>query len=688
MKKGMMKYKSIAMLLAVAAALASTAEAYAQKYNSLPVDWKWTQGGECIFSYDGSFADGEAFAWNPRKAVRTDGVKAPEKFADFPIRPEAAVNMTFSPDSSAIAFTRNNDLYVVDIASGLETRLTFDGTDLILNGYASWVYYEEIFGRQSRYRAFWWAPDSRHIAYYRFDNSEVTLFPIFSPFGTAGTLNNTRYPKAGEANPKVRIAIADLESGKTVIADFDEDEDQYFGTPFWGPDSREFFVPRMPRLQQDLDLYAVSVDDGSRKHIYHEHYPTWLDWISDVIFTSEGLYMSRCFETGWQQIYFLSYDGSQFRRLSDGPNWDIALVSVDESKGDIYFTARRDATVRRTFYKLDRKGRITALTDPAFYASNIKMSPDGKYFTAMYSNSSTPTKVAVFDMAAVCSKNAQKAAAARLGTVVADYAGPDFDASAYALPEIVTMTTDDGYVLPAMVTWPVNMDPSKKYPVHFEVYGGPDTPYVRDYWRTPNAENQWWSKNGIIHIVCDPRSAGHCGKAGEDMAYRQISVVEVEDYKAWAAWMASKDCVDASRMGVEGFSFGGTSTVMLLAKAPECFCCGIAGGGVYDFRLYDTHYTERFMDTPQNNPDGYDLACCLKYVKDIDDSRVTLRLTHGTGDDNVHFQNTLLLVDELQKQGKHFELMIYPDGMHGYRGYQHSHDVSDAHDFWLRNLKR
>ena len=332
----------------------------AKEFEKVPRAWKWISEKEVIFSYDGSFADSAAFVVDARTGTRRGGVKAPARYSDFPVKPEGGVNLTYSPDSTKIAFTRNNDLYVVDIASGVETRLTFDGTELILNGYASWVYYEEILGRSSKYKAFWWSPDSKKIGFYRFDNTEVPVFPIYSAYGKdyaghesyplpsppgspspkvtnmglGGSLSETRYPKCGQTNPQVRIGVVDLEGrsfaaaqddrgaaqddrGATqddrgisicevVWADFDETEDQYFGIPFWGPDSKEFFIARMPRLQNTIDLYAVSAEDGSKRHVYNETYKTWLNWFNGVLFTEKGLYMAREFESGWQQIYFLS----------------------------------------------------------------------------------------------------------------------------------------------------------------------------------------------------------------------------------------------------------------------------------------------------------------------------------------------------------------------------------------------
>ena len=737
------------MILVMVASAVVTAAA-AQEFENVPKSWKWIGNEEVIFSYDGTFTDSTAFSINAHTGSRNEGVKAPERFADYPVKPEGAVNLTYSPDSTHLAFTRNNDLYVVDIATGNETRLTYDGSDVILNGYASWVYYEEIFGRPSQYRAFWWSPDSKKLAFYRFDNSCVPMFPIYSAFSRpsasamqspkvtdlalGGSLSQTRYPKAGQTNPQVRIGIVEI-AGDLIWADFDPAIDQYFGPPFWSPDSREFFVPRMPRLQNTLDLYAVNPSDGSMRHVYNETYKTWLNWIYSAIFTDRGLYMVREFETGWQQIYFLSYDGKTFRRLTDGTNWSVSLVRVDEKRGEVYFTAKRDASVRQALYKVDNKGIITALTDPAYHVSGVSFSPDGKYFAASYSNVTTPTRVAVFENTGggIISKghegnieqgNVREAIMQKLrpgkfglkGRIVADAAGCDYDPSRYALGQLVHITVKDGFTLPGMIVYPKNFDPSRKYPVHMDIYGGPDTPLVRDRWMTPNDNNQWWSENGIIQITVDPRDAGHNGREGLDMVYRKLTVYEVQDFCAWADWLKSLPYVDGDKIGVEGFSFGGTMTAMLVMRHSDKFHYGIAGGGVYDWALYDSHYTERYMDTPQNNPEGYDVSKVLNYVDEYpvdygDDvarasgaypyapapraaqhhlpqqtDHVMLKITHGTGDDNVHHQNTLQLLDALHKGGKKFDFMIYPDGMHGYRGYQGEHFKYSNREFWRRYL--
>ncbi len=694
---------------------------FAQDLQPLPLAWKWTSDHVVSMSFDGTFRNAADFSVDARTGKTLPVQGAPSVRGKGPAFPADMVNPTYSPDSSMVAFTRGNDLWVRDMRTSEDRRLTADGSDVILNGYASWVYYEEIFGRPSRYRAFWWSPDSRKVAFYRFDNSEVPFFPIYSPYPedydrswmgiftsqaagaavpmegvspTGGSVRMTRYPKCGDPNPRVRIGIADLDrNGEVVWADFDENQDQYFGTPFWGADSRSFFVQREPRTQNTLDLYAVSPSDGTKRQIYHETYPTWLDWIDGMLFGRDGLYMVRSFETGWQQIYYLSYDGSVCKRLTDGPNWRISLLSLKEGKAsprydgtasEVVFVAERDSRVRSCLY-MACKGGVRTLSDPECMVEMVRISPDKRYAVGLQSNVSTPYKLCLFDFA--------KPSRNRL---LADSAGPSFDISSLPVrPSNITITTEDGLELPAIILLPKGFDPSRKYPVHMDIYGGPDTPMVHDRWMMPGFEEFTW--NGIIEIIADCRAAGHNGRAGTDDIYGRLGEKEVLDFVAWADYLKSLPYVDGEKIGVEGFSFGGTMTALLVMEHSDAFHYGIAGGGVYDWALYDTHYTERFMDTPQNNPEGYASSRVTAHVaayptkfsdRDPGKEPVMLKLTHGTGDDNVHYQNTLLLVNELVRQEKKFELMIYPDGLHGYRGYQAGHFDAANREFWMKYLKR
>ena len=503
------------------------------------------------------------------------------------------------------------------------------------------------------------------------------MFPIYSPFGQDGTLHQTRYPKAGEANPSVRIGIIEARAGaQPVWADFDDSPEQYFGTPFWGADSRELYVSREPRRQSVLDLYAVSVQDGSKRQVYHEEYPdAWVEWIEGMLFTEKGLYMARNFETGWEQIYFLGYDGT-LRRLTEGENWNIRLLKADGKKGDVWFTAKRDSRLHTTLYRLDRKGRITALTDPELNLSGVRISEDGKTFESAASTARRPWM-------AVSGRMDRYAMKIDSLLVEEPATHPD--------PQVVKIE-NDGFDLYGLMSLPAGFDPSKKYPVQVQLYGGPGTPYVRDSWGDRDASDAWCFDNGVIYIVVDPRSSGENGRRGMDQAFRRMTVIELQDYLAWARWLQSLPYVDGTRIGVKGFSFGGTTTAMLVLRYPQYFRCGIAGGGVYDWHLYDSHYTERFMDTPQANPEGYAEASVMTWVPSVFAGEGpkplpnALCLTHGTGDDNVHFQNTLQLIDALQQAGYQFELRIYPDGMHGYRGKQHEHDAAAEAIFWRKWL--
>ena len=358
------------------------------------------------------------------------------------------------------------------------------------------------------------------------------------------------------------------------------------------------------------------------------------------------------------------------KKLTSGENWRVKLLDIDP-QGRVYFTAHRDSKVHSCLYRVNQKGKIERLTIDFQHASDVEFSEDFKYFEVNHSDINTQPrrfryKTGSFEMEqlTLCNKVAQP--------------------SPYT--EIIYLKMEDGLEVPAAITLPKDFDPQKKYPLVMEIYGGPNTAYVRNWWRGGYERKLWYYENGIIKVVADCRASGHNGRKGLDLIYEDLVTVPVNDFVAWAKYFSELPYVDSDRIGVEGFSFGGSMTAMLVMTHPEYFRCGIAGGGVYDWMLYDTHYTERFMNTPQNNPQGYEKAKVLNYVQYYDSSRSMLKLTHGTGDDNVHFQNTLQLIDALQREDEQFELMIYPDGMHGYRGEQGVHDMHSDWKFWAEYL--
>lgn len=655
--------------------------------NRLPMvsGWKDKENIEFIAMTPGG---PKAFSYNVKTRKRTDIDKKQDNPAvpsvapqmkDFLALPQIKEykNYTLSPDKSKIAFTdKDNNLCVYDVASKTIKKLTSDGTNVLMNGYASWVYYEEILGRGSRYKAFWWSPDSKTLAFYKFDDSQVPMFPIYDSRGKHGFITETRYPKAGDKNPEVKIAFVNVDNGNLVRGDFNEKTDQYFGIPFWNADGSKFIIPWMPRDQNHLILYAVNPADGSKDFIYEEKQKTWIDWMDDMNFTADGFYMVRDFDL-WQQIYFQSFDGKRLEKITSGKNWGVNILKVDEKEGAIYFTARREASTRNDFYRVDLKTKeIKRLTQGDYSYSGIVLSPDNKYFVANYSNSHTPTRVAVIS-------TGKKPVV----DVIADSKGSQFDEYDLAIAEMLSITTPDGYVLPAQVIWPVDLDSTKKYPVIVNMYGGPNAGTVMDTWKGISRGAQWWANAGVIQISIDHRGSGHCGKEGLNFLHRNLLSIELKDYIEWIKYLRTKPFVNADKVGITGFSYGGSMTMLALTDGSDYFKYGIAGGGVYDYGLYDSHYTERYMDTPQDNPQGYkNTRIADKVSKYKGDASNYARITHGTSDDNVHMQNTMQLVNALQDAGKQFDLMLYPGEFHGYRGKKSIQSNAADYIFWYRHL--
>ena len=582
-------------------------------------------------------------------------------------------NPTLSPDKTQVAFTRNNDLYSIDIASGIETRYTNDGSDVIYNGWASWIYYEEILGRPTRYKAFWWSPDSKQIAFMRFDDSKVPVFPIYNSNGQHGFLENTRYPKPGDQNPEVKMGIVNSGSSGIVWADFDPKNDQYFGTPFWMADSKTLWMQWMNRDQNHLIIYSVNPLNGSKRAIHEETQKTWVDWFDELYFLKNGQgFILKSDKSGWGHFYYYDLEGKLKKQLTSG-YWRVnQLVLVDEKDQEIFFTARQENSTRNDLYRVSLKGneepiRLTF----GNYDHQISISPDGNYFLTTYSNISSAPKSALLD---------------NKGNIIrelSDSKGSAFDS--YQLPktELSYYKTRDGLELPMTITLPLNFDPTKKYPVWISVYGGPDAGTVYDRWKSPLGLSYWWAKEGIIQVAIDNRSSGHLGKTGMDFIYRKMGKYEIEDYMDAANILKSKPYVDGTRIGITGGSFGGYITAMALTYGSDVFTHGIANYSVTDWSLYDTHYTERFMGTPKNNPEGYKITSAITYA---DRLKGNLRIVHGTMDDNVHMQNSIQLINKLQDLNKHFEFMLYPGERHGWGGSKARHSNQENVRYIYQNM--
>jgi len=567
-------------------------------------------------------------------------------------------NPTISPDGNYVAYTKNNDLYTVNIATKKENRLTSDGSETILNGYASWVYMEEILGRRSAYRSFWWAPDSKHIAFFRTDDSPVPVFTITDGTGLHGLVEKERYPKVGDPNPEVKVGIVQPDGGNIVWADFNSRDDQYFGAPYWMPDGSSLLVQWMNRLQDNLIIYEVSTTTGTKREFYNEKQKTWVD-LDDggqrIHFMENGTgFILFNDATGWKHMYFYDMKGKLVNAITSGKFTVTDLTYVDEKKGVVYFTARSlENTARTDFYRVNINGKNMERLTLGDYNNSINLSPEGSYFVATSSNAATPTKMTLIS-------NKRK-----IVKELGDNKGAEFDNYNLAKTEIVRVKSDDGlYDLPMKVTWPVNMDKSKKYPVLVSVYGGPNAGSVMDTWGI-SGNQQWYAKEGLIQVSMDHRASGHFGKEGVNYMYHNLGYWEIKDYSTMVKWLIANGNADATRICITGFSYGGYMSCYALTYGSDVFTHGMAGGSVTDWTFYDSHYTERYMGTPANNPDGYKASSALNH---IDKYKGMLQIVHGVIDDNVHMQNSLRLIDKLEDAKKDFEFLIYPGGRHGWGG--------------------
>ena len=582
----------------------------------------------------------------------------------------AKYNPTVAPGGKFVAFTRGGDLFTIDLATGEEHRWTADGGGAIQNGHAAWLYFEEILGRESKYKAFWWSPDGRFLSFYRFDETLVPVFPLFNARGTHGSLENTRYPLPGDPNPAVRIGIIDLSSRSIAWADFDEKVDQYFGTPFWSPRSDALWVQWMNRAQDTLLIYAVDAQSGSKKVVYEDHQPTWVYWIEDFRFLGRGSkFLFTSDRDGWTHIYLYDTAGKLHKCLTVGA-WAVdKVVAVSENEGWVYFTAKKEITTRTDLYRVKLDG--TGLTRLTFgdFTHQVKVSPGGKYFVTTYSNVRTPGRMALYD------------GSGKIVREIADSKTDNFEKYRLGATELFRIMTTDSFSLPAIWTLPRDFDPHKKYPVLISVYGGPGSESVSDGWK--GIADQWLSEEGLIQMSVDHRGSGHFGIAGTSLMYRNLGKWEMHDYIETVKWLRAKPFIDSTRICITGGSYGGYVTCLALTEAADYFTHGLALFSVTDWHLYDSHYVERYMNLPSENPDGYARGSVLTYVGNY---KGLLGIVHGTMDDNVHMQNSLQLIDTLESLQKHFEAMFYPGERHGWRGPKAVELRNESYRFYYRYL--
>jgi dipeptidyl-peptidase-4 len=584
------------------------------------------------------------------------------------------VNSRFSPDGRKIAYTKNKDLYVYDLEGHREIRLTSDATDKIYNGYASWVYYEEILGRSSRYAAFWWSPDGNKIAYLRSDDTDVPVFTLNrldEADGVHGLIEAVPYPKAGDPNPKVKMGIADVTTTKTTWIKTDYSVDQYIAWPFWTPDSKKLAVQIVNRDQNELKIILADPATGDFTDIYNETRKTWVEFREDIYVMKNGSgFIIRSYKNDWENLYYYGWDGKLISQLTN-LNFRVSSISrVDEDMKLVFFSATGEESTDMHGFRVGLDGKNFFRITNGEGTHSLSISPKGTYFIDTWNSISSAGSIIAYDKKGRQLKEIHR------------FEQPEFDPSIHSKAEFVRIMTSDGlFSMPAIITYPLNFDPSKKYPVVFTIYGGPDSKNVYNRW--PGTTPSWYAGNGIITFTVDHRGSGQFGKKGLDYMHRCLGKWEILDYADAVRWLREKPFVDETRMGMTGGSYGGYVTCLALTKGADYWTHGIANYSVTDYRLYDNIYTERFMDTPQENPEGYRDGSALTFAKNY---KGRLYLTHGDMDDNVHMQNSIYLISKLQDEGKSFEFMVYPGGRHGWGGAKAMHMRNEANKFWMRNF--
>jgi len=564
-------------------------------------------------------------------------------------RPQkSAEDAKFSPDGKSVSFVREYDLWTVQIATGKETRITSGGSEDVMNGALDWVYPEELRART----AYWWSPDSRHIAFLQMDERPVKRFPLVNHLSYTGDVNWERYPKAGDPNPIVRVGVASALGGPVKWMDTGSDPEVYLPRVTWLVDSKRLAIQRLNRAQNRLELLIASAATGSAVVAVREEDPAFVNLSNDLHFFSGGeqfLWSSE--RSGFRHLYLYDLSGKIIRQLTSG-NWEVNGVSeVDEAGAGVYFTASEKSALERHLYRVSLQGGAPLLITKEDGSYGISMSPDAAYFVDTYSNITTPARQDLY-----------RADGTR-AFVIGENKVPELSEYGLPVPEFSAIPDGRGGTLNTMMIKPPDFDPSRKYPAIMYTYGGPASQVVTNSWGgTRGLWHMMMAQKGYVILLADNGGRAGRGHAGEAEMYRNLGEVEVAEQVTAANWLKAQPYIDAGRVGIWGWSYGGYMTTMLMTKTAGVWKAGFAGAPVTDWRQYDSIYTERYMSTPQLNPEGYAKSAPTAFAANL---KGKLLIAHGTGDDNVHFTNTLKLQEEFIRAGKYVEITLYPGRGHG-----------------------
>ena len=559
---------------------------------------------------------------------------------------------TFSPNGRAVAFVRANNLHTVDVGSRQERALTNDGASYLLNGKLDWLYQEEIYGR-GRFRGYWWSPDSTRLAFLQLDERPVPEYAVADDIPYRQTVEVTDYPKAGDPNPLVKLGVVPAAGGAVAWVEGRDylPADMLIVDVDWAPNSRGVVYQVQDREQTWLDVNVAEPASGDSRRLFRETTKAWVNANGSPTWLKDGSFLWLSERSGFKHLYHYRADGTLVRQVTDG-RWEIrSLYGVDEAKGLVYFDAGARRHIDTDIFRIGLNGGGMTRVSTTDGTHRAIFNPSFSQYIDVWSDAITPTQVRL-----------HRSDGTEVRVIDAN-AVESLSQYELSKPEFVEVKARDGFVMDGMLIKPRDFNPSRRYPVYQLAYAGPTSAYVRNQWGgSTYMYHQLLAQHGVIVWVLDNRSAGGKGAEAQWPIYGKLGELELRDLEDGITWLKAQPYVDASRIALHGWSYGGFMTAYALTHSTS-WAAGIVGAPVTDWRNYDTVYTERYMKIPRNNPSGYrDTAPRFAAAK----LHGKMLLIHGGIDDNVHRQNSEQFAYELQRLGKPFEMMIYPRQRHGF----------------------
>ncbi|MCK0069779.1 S9 family peptidase [Kordiimonas laminariae] len=587
--------------------------------------------------------------------------------------PEFETDIRFSPKSTYVSFVRNREVYIVNVKTGEETKLTSGSTDTIANGMAEFVAQEEL----GRFTGYWWSPDETKVAFEQFDESDVIIKDRYEVKGDGSVTSiKQRYPEAGTTNVTYKLGVVSVADKSVDWIDAGGDQDTYLGRVNWTPDSQTVIYQRLNRPQTQLDMVLAAADGSSQRTLLTEQSDIWVNLHNILRFTNDGNNMLWASErTGFRHLYNVNMETGEATPITSG-DWVVSSVNrVDEENGTIYFSGFKDSPIESHLYSVPMAGGdITRITkEEGWHGARVG---DG-FFIDNFSSPTQPPQIVVKDL----KDGAVRFAINENKLDDSHPYGKYIDGA--AKQSFGTIKASDGSDLYYRLYLPPSMEEGKKYPAIMAPYGGPHGQSVRKTWSVNF--NEILARKGFVVMVLDNRGMWNRGIEFEGHIKNAMGTVEVEDQVTGANYLKTLDFIDGDKIGMWGWSYGGYMTIINMFKAPDVFKAGVSVAPVTDWRLYDTAYTERYLSHPNDPGNVYENSSVFKYA---DNFKGDLLLIHGMADDNVFFDNAVKLMATLQKEGKPFELMTYPGKKHGIRGENtRKHLWKLALDFFERKLK-